>query len=783
MASPRVRNLAVASIFVFCLTYGLSVQAQEAEKGQIIRQITIRGNKRIGTAAIKGSIKQRDGDFYSPEAVSQDVSSIWAMGFFDNVEVVLEDLADGLKLTFLVTERPVIKAVIFEGNEHIKTGKLEDLLEFRERSYLKHYLVKLGEENIRDLYLKKGFRFAKVSSKIRKVDGDVEVVYDISEGPKVTIKKVLFEGNNSISNKKLGKQIKTRRKRFPGFLFRGLFDKDKFDEDKGRLREYYVDKGWLDANVEGKLTYSKDREDTYVTFVIDEGERYTVNNITVKGNKLFSTSTLLDDMILYTRGPFLPPIMEEDTRTIRTLYGEQGFVNARVIPKKLFSPVGPSLDLVYDITEGERLYIEEIKIRGNEKTEDHVIRRELTFFPGGRFDSVKIRESHERLISTGYFDKQSPMPVNMLSERGSRPDLANVIVDVTEGRTGLLRFGGGFGVNSGLFGDISYTDNNFNLFDFPKSFHDFLSGDAFRGAGHIFNIKFSPGLKRTEAIISLTNPSIYDSVYSGGGSVFFYTRSWQHYNEKRRGGRFTLGRMLTPNLSVALTPDFEDIEIRDVLSTASKLVQESKGSRMKLALGARTIWDTRFPFRSPTKGHLIDAEAEVSGLDVDTARFVLSVKQYVKIWNPDWWGAHILGLKGTLGMVTSLTDEPVPIFERFFAGGTGSIRGFSYRGAGPVDKTTGETIGGDSLIVYTIEDTFPLYGNMLKGVFFIDVGKAGVNTGDIGFDKMRVSVGPGLRFTMPFFGRMSLGVDFGFAIKKQPTDSTKVVNINIGGGQ
>ncbi len=781
MAYPGVRNLAVASIFVFCIICGESVQAQEAEKGRVIRQIDIRGNKRIGTAAIKGSIQLREGDLYSPEVVSQDVSSIWAMGYFDDVEVILEDVPEGVKLTFLVTERPVIKAIIFDGNDEMKTGKLENALEFRERDYLKRYLVKLGEDRIKELYLDKGFQFVKVSSTVKKVDRDVEVIYDISEGPRVTVRKVMFEGNKSFTGKKLDKQIKTRRRRFPSFLFKGIFDKEKFNEDKERLKDYYIDKGWLDVSVGGKLTYDKGKEQAIVTFIIDEGERYYVNKIEVKGNRLYSTEALLDDMILYAGGPFLPPVMEEDTRSLRTQYGEQGFVNARVIPKKLFSPAGANLDLVYEIKEGQRHYIEEIKIRGNEKTEDHVIRRELTFFPGDRFDTVKIRDSHEKLMATGYFDRQAPMPVNMLSEQGSQPDRANIIVDVTEGRTGVLRFGGGFGVNSGLFGDISYTDNNFNALDFPKNLHDFLSGDAFRGAGQIFNVKLSPGLKRTEAIISLTNPSVFDSVYSAGGSVFFFTRSWQHYDESRQGTRFTLGRMIKHNLSISVSPEFEDIEIRNVKPTAAKIILESKGSRKKLGINVRSIWDTRSPIRSPVKGHILDGDVGVSGLDVDVARFVLSAKKYYKIWDSELLGSHVLGLKFTLGMVTSLSKEKVPVFERFFAGGTGSIRGFTYRGAGPVDKATGETVGGDSLIIYSIEDSFPLYKNVLKGVFFVDVGKAAVGTTDIGFNDMRVSVGPGLRFTLPLFGRMSLGVDFGFVVKKQPTDTTKFVNINIGG--
>jgi outer membrane protein assembly factor BamA len=184
----------------------------------------------------------------------------------------------------------------------------------------------------------------------------------------------------------------------------------------------------------------------------------------------------------------------------------------------------------------------------------------------------------------------------------------------------------------------------------------------------------------------------------------------------------------------------------------------------------------------PTKGHLVEGNAEVSGLDVEVVKFTASAKKFFKIWDPEWWGPHILGVKASVGMVESYTDEKVPIFERFWAGGTGSIRGFEFRGVSPVDKTSGDQIGGNSLILYSVEDTFPVYKNLVKGVVFLDAGKAGVGTSDIGFDDIRVSAGPGVRFTLPFFGRMTIGVDFGFALIKQQDDNTKFVNINIGGG-
>ncbi|HHT9153085.1 MAG TPA: outer membrane protein assembly factor BamA [Candidatus Hypogeohydataceae bacterium YC40] len=721
MGHPKRWHLILLLPLALYLVGGEYVLVQAAEKAKIIRTIDIKGNKRVGTAAIKGAVKLKEGDVYNTEAVSQDVSSIWAMGYFDNVEVILEDYEDGLKLTFLVTERPIIKAIIFEGNKELGKGKLEEALELKEGDYLKYYLVKLGQENIKELYLKKGFQFVDIDSEIRKLDGEAEVVYRIVEGPKATIQEIKFLGNTAFSSRKLRKQIKTRKRRFPTLLFKGVFDSEKFEDDKEKLRDFYVDRGWLDVKVDGKLTYSPDRSDIYVTFVLEEGERYYVNEITVKGNKLFTTQELLEMMRLKKGEPFLPPRLEQDSKEVRTLYGEQGFINAVVSAKRSYNPLEATVNVSYELTEGQRVFIEEVRITGNERTKDNVIRRELSFLPGERFDSVKIRESSERLQATGYFDTQSPAPVNIYPESGSKPDLSNVAVEVKEGRSGLLRLGGGFGVNSGLFGDISYTDRNFNIFDPPKSLHDFIAGNAFRGAGHVLNLKFSPGLRRTEAILSLTNPSIFDSPYSAGGSFFFFTRGREDFTEERKGARFSIGRMITKNTNISLSPGIEDIIVKDVDVSAPKEIKDLEGSLTKLGAELRIARDTRDNPMFPTRGSLVDTSIEGSGLDVSIWRFVVSGTKFKTIFESPRWGKHVLALKGSVGVVRPHSGEKeVPIFERFFAGGAGSIRGFDFRGVSPVDTGTGAPVqvGGEDIILAGIEDDFPI-GHGEKSVMMV----------------------------------------------------------------
>ena len=203
-----------------------------------------------------------------------------------------------------------------------------------------------------------------------------------------------------------------------------------------------------------------------------------------------------------------------DSQNIKIAYGKQGFINADVKGTHTYNQTEPKVDLTFNIQENDRIFIEKVKISGNEKTRDSVIRRELLFFPGERLDTEKIRISKQRLTGTGYFDSESGLPTDISFEPGTKPNTKNVHVQVKEGRTGMLRFGGGFGANVGAFADVSYTDKNFDIFDLPKDWKDFISGNAFRGAGHVLTVRFSPGFQRTEAVFSFQNPSVYDTGYS-----------------------------------------------------------------------------------------------------------------------------------------------------------------------------------------------------------------------------------------------------------------------------
>ena len=783
----RVAGLIVALVITLHFGHVKNLHAENRKPpAPIIKKIEFRGNQRISVSAIRGSISVKEGDPFDSQLVSHDVDAIWSLGFFDNIEIEIEELEDGIKLTFVVVERAVIDEIQFQGNVKIKTRKLKKQIEIKQGDYLKPYLLKLDEEKIRELYIKKCFCRAQIKAEARTTDGKTVLTFNIDEGPKVRVASIDFQGNTGFSPRKLRKQMETKRKHFPNFIFPGRFDEKKFEADVEKVKEYYMNNGWLDVDIGWEMTYSEDNSEMFITFHVKEGERYYVRNLEIDGESLFTDAELKQRLKLKEGGPFFLDAVEKDTYQIRLAYGEQGYIGAAVKEKHSFSSEDAKADVSFKIEERDRSYIEKVKISGNDKTRDNVIRRQVTFNPGEKLDTEKIRDTQRRLTNTGYFDMESGMPAGINFEPGSEPDKQNVLIDVKEGRTGMLRFGGGYGANVGAFGDISYTDRNFDVTDLPKSWDDLLQGNAFRGGGEILTLKFSPGFQRTEIMASLTNPSVFDSPYSAGASIFDYLRWYHLYQQQSMGSRVTAGREIQRDFFVKLSPEFDyiDIERRDfgTLQDTPKDVLEAEGSYLKTAITLSANLMKTDNIYMPTRGYEGESSLEFSGMDVDLAKYTIKSTKYTTVMEVPKWGKHVVAYGGTFGVLQPTTENDIPIFERFYAGGYGSLRGFNYRGVSPVDEVTGDQIGGNLLMLMNAEYLIPIYKDIIRMAVFVDSGKADKGMSDINFDKIRMATGLGLRLNVPFLGRSTIAIDYGIPILKEDVDKTQAFSFNFGGG-
>ena len=360
-----------------------------------------------------------------------------------------------------------------------------------------------------------------------------------------------------------------------------------------------------------------------------------------------------------------------------------------------------------------------------------------------------------------------------LADYYQQPGYIDLNIAATEARTGRLMIGAGVNSNSGLVGNIVFSEDNFDILRFPRSPRDLWNGTAFRGAGQKFRIEAVPGNVVSRYLVSWTDPYFLDTVYSVGTSGFYFQRYYPDWNEERAGGRFTLGRQLTRNLSVNGIVRAEAVEIWDPTFPTPQILQDALGDSTLITAGAGLTWDNRDSALLPSEGQIVEFTYTQGITDYQYPRFDLEATQYYTLFSrPDGTGKHIFSLGGIFGW----TGDDTPIFERFYAGGFQSLRGFEFRGVGP--REMGVNIGGQFLLAGSVQYMFPLLANdALHGVVFSDFGT--VNK-DISVDNFRASVGTGLRISIPAFGPAPLAFDFAFPVAKVDGDETQIFSFYIG---
>ncbi len=751
--------------------------AQEAE-GRIVQELQITGLKTIPKSTVRSAIRITKGVPFAQKVADDDIKRLFALGKFSDIKVRTVAVEGGIKVIYDLAESPVIKQILFKGNDHVSKKALRKEMHLQIGQVLQPHLLKLDEERIEQLYRKKGY--ANVDVRGRSTKKGAVVVFDIQENPRVSVKKIVFIGRKSISKKTLLRQMQTRQRHFPSIIFRGLYDQDKIQSDVFAVQEYYRSQGWLDAVVAHEVRWDALKKNVVFVIRIEEGRRYTVKRIDIKGNTLFATREIRALLKLREGKPFLSQALRDDVASIREIYGEQGYVESKLKYDVITDPTAPQVTIRFRIDEGIRYYVEKIKISGMQRIQDRVIRRELTIFPGDRFDTSLVKDSQRRLRNTGFFDMASADSVAIDNEPGSEPNTKNLLLAVREGKVGDVTFGVGASSNTGIFGDIALTHRNFDIFDTPTSLKDFFTGNAFVGAGQILSLRLRPGRERQDYLLSFQNPSVFDSPYSFGTSAYYRKRYWEDWDERRIGGTLSTGRRLTRDLMSGLTLRYDYITIYnlDPGSPADAFAAEGSHNRVGLELSLR--YDKRDSRFLPSKGHMVDASIEGTTTGVKVVRFQTSATKYFTVWNFRGWGKHILSTRGSFGVVWGYSGK-TPIFERFWAGGSGSLRGFDYRGVGPVDKNTRDAIGGEYMLLAGAEYSVPIYRRYARAHTFLDTGTVEMQLSDL-VSEIRAAWGVGMELRFPMFNWMPIVFDFGFPLIQQKDDQTRMFTFTIGSG-
>jgi outer membrane protein insertion porin family len=756
--------------------------AAEQFKGRTVEDVRVVGNNAVSVAAIRNLIRTREGEPFDPATAVEDAQRVYGLRKFVNVEPRVEPTATGVIVIFQVTEQKQIKNVTFRGNTAVDTGALRDAVDVKVGEAIDPFRVNVARQNIERLYKEKNHPFAQV-----RVDEDAlvrgDVVFTITEGPDVRVRRVQILGNHSFTDDKLKDQIKTRHWIW---IFRtGNYDPEQIDEDVASLRKWYEDHGFFDVRVGRKTEWSADQSEVMVTFVIEEGPHYKVDQVSFRGNATVPEAQLRKQLKLTEGRYYDADVLRRDVRSIVRAYSPFGFIYQptetdrerakdylQVNPQPVLRKEAGTVGLVYDISEGKPFHIGRIRVRGNERVQDKVFLREMHVSPGQLYNSGEIQDAQDRIKGTRLVNNATITPI------GNDPDTRDLLVEVQETQTAFFMIGAGITSNAGVLGSISYEQRNFDIANWPNSLEEAFSRRAFTGAGQYFRILLEPGTEQTRARITWEEPWMFDQPYSLRTDAYYSTRQREHWDETRTGGALTLGHRFTNEFSARVTARGEDVFVHNISDPFHRApeIAAAEGHHTLTSAGIAARYDTTDSRIFPTRGYSVDAAYEYAGAfggEYDYSKFTLGLNYYQTVKEDLLERKTVLTYRADAGYIT----PDAPFFERFYGGGLGSIRGFRYRGISPRSGPDEDPVGGDFSLTGTVELNFPIAGDMLRGVVFAD---AGTVEQDFRFGTIRSSVGFGVRLTLPIFGQLPLALDFGIPITKDSQDDTRFISFSLG---
>ncbi len=732
-----------------------------APGAKIVKAIDIQGNKSIGISQILARIKTRVGEEYQEAVVSDDLKRLYNTGHFSDVQIDHQNLDDGYKVIVRLKEKPIVGEISFSKIRYYHPPYLLKQMKTKKDKFLDNKTLKDDITMIEDLYKKKGLTQVKVDVEtfIDEASNKASLHFIIREGYKVKIKRIIIFGNVAYRDKKIIKIMKSR----PAWLFAsGLLKEDTLDSDMTAIQAFYESNGYLDTKAAYVIEPLKQGL-VNVNVTIQEGKRYYVGDVAFAGNAILSENDIKSSLKnLKTGKVFSHEKLEDDLSNVREAYFDRGYITALVEEATSFNAETAKVDIKLTIKEGILVYINMVKIQGNAHTRDIVIRRELKMYPGERFDGVKLRESKEHLKDLGYFED-----VGYDIEDTDQEDLKDLVVQVKEAKTGTFSFGGGYSTVDRLIGFVEVEQKNF----------DISNWSSFTGGGQDLRLRAQIGSSQRNLLLSFTEPWLFDHPVSAGFDAYLTENlndntTGYAYTQKTIGGDLRLGKAFNDNLSIGTTYRLEHINISDLNSGVSEALAEQVGNSLVSDIGVSVTNSYVDSKLSPTKGWSVTNSADIAGGPLGGDRNFYRVQSSGQFYYPIKFNdvTTVLEISGTTGMIESYPDTPdVPIFERYFTGGQDSIRGYDERSVGPLDPNTNDAIGGDAILLGSIEYTVPII-EIIKGAVFFDTGNVWDKVRNYGTGGLKSGTGIGLRVKTPI-GPIKL--DYGIPLDTTPGNSSK----------
>jgi outer membrane protein insertion porin family len=727
---------------------------------EVVNSIEISGNQRIETSAVETYLEISRGQDISRYDMDMALKKLYDTGFFADVGMDM----DGGVLKVNVVENPSINEVIFEGNDQVDTKDLEKEVTLRARSIYTRTKVSNDLKRLLDVYRRGGRYSAEITPQIIELPQNrVNLVYNIVEGPRAFIENITFIGNDSYDSQTLEKIINSSKERWYQFLTDSdRYDPDRLQYDQELLRRFYFENGYADFKVKSAIAeLSPQRDAFYLTFTIEEGEKYKFGDVDVKSSLAAGKMPDLKEAITTKKGDtYNATEVEDSIDHMVDKLSDAGFAFVDINPvTKHRDGKEKIIDLTYDIKEGPKVYVERINISGNMRTLDEVVRREFRLTEGDAYSSSKMKRTQQRLNNLNYFEK-----VDIQNKPGSTPDKTIIDVDVAEKSTGEITFGAGFSTADGPLADVGIKESNF------------------LGRGQELRLRTMFAAKRQMYNVGFTEPYFLDRPVEAAFDLYKTAEDYSteaSYDREATGGILKFTYNLSEKLKHQVRYNLEDSKITNVDASASRYIKDQEGEDVASIIGHSLIFDGRDNRQNPTSGYYWRINEDIAGLGGDDKflRHELQGEYYypvAKKWT--------LLFAGSAGNIIGL-GEDVRINQRFYIGSE-EIRGFSKAGIGARDVTTDDALGGNNYYAGTAEMRFPLglpddLG--VSGAAFVDVGSLwGVDdSGPEVRDSAapRASAGIGVAWSSPFG---PIRIDFAKAFLKQDYDDEELIRFSFG---
>jgi len=720
-----------------------------------IRDIAVEGNRRIQTAAILNRVQTRVGDPFSPAGVREDVRAIFALGFFDDVEVRTEEFEGGVRLIFVVVERPLLREASFEGNVEVKTEELRERAAVRVGVLYNPDEARKAVDAIRQKYEDEGYFGVQITPRTERTpEGDLRLVFRIEEGPKLYIDRIVVEGNQALTAKQIKGAMETKE-RFLWILPFSTVQRRVFEDDVDRILALYADHGFIQARVEShEILPDLARRKVTLRLRVVEGPQFRTGSITIRGNEVLSTQEVLGLVRLREGDVYNRGALRASQRAIVNRYSELGRARAEVDPQTVNDVQNLRVHVTLAITEGGPVYVERINISGNTKSSEKVLRRELRIAEGELFTFQKLVQSRRQLANLG-----GPTPffeeVNVTTEPGSGPDKIVVNVEVKERATGVFSVGAGYSSVDNLFATLDVSQRN--LF----------------GRGQEVFLRLRLGSRSRLGLLGFTEPYLFDLPLRAGFDIYDRERQFDDFTEDRLGGDLRASYPIAQDVTLSGLYRLEEVEVSDIAADASQDLKREQGTKLNSAVEFSVTRDTRDSFVEPTRGSRNSVAVTFAGLGGDTRFYKVEAESAwffpLPLFNLVW------AVRGLAGFADGWGGKELPIFERFFLGGATTLRGQRTRSVAPRDAE-GRVIGGDKELLFSTELLIPVVPRFRLALFF-DAGNAYGFGKDFDPTDLRLGIGAGVRFLSPFG---PLRLEYGYNLDRKGDEKIGYVVFSVG---